>query len=484
MNPAEKIGLEPVIGLEVHAQLLTASKMFCGCRAAYGEPPNSLTCPVCLGHPGTLPVLNRQAVKFAVKTILALGGQVQHRSVFARKNYFYPDLPKGYQISQYDRPIGLGGKLSIDLGGITREIRLIRIHLEEDAGKSLHPEGEETFSRIDLNRCGIPLLEIVTQPEIHSPEEAREFLIKLKRILQYLGICSGNMEKGALRCDANISLRRQGTVAPGTRTELKNLNSFRAVARALAYEMKRQTGILNSSGEVIQETRFWDDVAEKTESMRGKEESEDYRYFPEPDLTACEIDREIIESVRSILPELPDAKKERLMSEYGLSAYDAGIMTDSLAVADYFEGVAKKIGSKKLAANWVMVEVLRALKEKNIEICDFNLSSDLLSELLLSVESNIISGKMAKDIFEEMVISGRRASEIIDQKGIRQITLREELVPIIDKVLNTEREQVEKYKDGKTRLFGYFVGKVMEATAGRANPELVNEILREKLDGR
>lgn len=483
MKNVEKTGLEPVIGLEVHVQLLTASKMFCACRAAYDAPPNSLTCPVCLGHPGALPVLNRKAVEFAVKMILAVGGKVQHHSVFARKNYFYPDLPKGYQISQYDQPIGLGGNVDIEVEGVAREIGLTRIHLEEDAGKSLHPEGDENFSRIDMNRCGIPLLEIVTQPEINSPEEAREFLIKLKRILQYLGICSGDMEKGALRCDANISLRQSGAVGPGIRTELKNLNSFRAVARALAYEMKRQAGVLDSGNEVVQETRLWDEATERTESMRGKEESEDYRYFPEPDLAACEIDREFIESVRATLPELPDAKRVRLVSEYGIPVYDAQVLTDRPDIADYFEGVAKKVGDKKKASNWVMVEVLRVLSEKKIEICDLNVSTDMLSELLLSLESNIISGKIAKAVFEEMVATGKRASEIIDQRGIRQITDREELLPIVDKILNNEQEMVQKYKEGKAGLFGHFVGRVMAATDGRANPRLVNEILREKLDG-
>jgi aspartyl-tRNA(Asn)/glutamyl-tRNA(Gln) amidotransferase subunit B len=472
-----------VIGLEVHAQLLTRSKMFCGCRNDFGAPPNSLTCPVCLGLPGALPVTNEKAVEYAIGMVLAVGGTVQLFSEFARKNYFYPDLPKGYQITQYENPIGLGGKVAILTNGLARDIELARIHLEEDAGKLIHPEKEPEISRVDLNRCGVPLLEIVTEPTIGSPQEARFFLSKLKQILQYLKICSGDMEKGALRCDANISVQPKSAENLGSRTELKNLNSFRAVEKALTFEINRQRAILENGGEVVQETRLWNEGDQCSEAMRSKEESEDYRYFREPDLPPLIIGESWIQKIMAELPELPDAKKIRLKKEYRISEYDASVLAESATLADYFEDVAKKIDDPKLAANWLMVEVLREIKERRIDLDQFFIRPGMLAELLLGLKSNIISGRMARDIFMEMAETGKRAGDIIDEKGIKQITDKKGLLAVIQKVLRQEHEKVDKYKAGKVRLFDYFVGQVMKATDGQANPELVNEILREKLDG-
>ena len=474
---------EPVIGLEVHAQLLTASKMFCGCRAEFGAPPNSHTCPVCLGHPGALPVLNKRAVEYAVKMILAVGGEVKFHSVFARKNYFYPDLPKGYQISQYDRPIGMGGKVHIDLKGYSKTISIARIHLEEDAAKLLHPEHGEGVTRIDFNRCGVPLIEIVSKPDIRTPHEARAYLNKMKQVLRYLNICSGDMEKGALRCDANVSLRLRGSEGFGIRTELKNLNSFKAVEKALTYEIERQAEILESGGVVSQATMLWDENRQKTELMRGKEESEDYRYFPEPDLINLEIDEKRIEDIKSSLPELPDVKMNRIVKEYGIPRYDAAVLTDSPELADYFEAVAKGVKDKKLASNWVMVELLRVVRERKADIRSFVVNPEMLAELLQNIESGIISQKMAKEIFEEMVNTGRRAAAIIDEKGLKQITDKDELICTVGIVLNAQKDQVEKYRHGKTGLFEFFVGQVIRETGGKADPRVVRDILKEKLDG-
>lgn len=483
MKAEKKIDYEAVIGLEVHAQLLTDSKLFCGCKAEYGAPPNSLTCPVCLGHPGALPVLNKKAVEYAIRLILAVGGKVQEDSVFARKNYFYPDLPKGYQISQYDQPVGIGGKINMDLDNHSREIGLIRIHLEEDAGKSMHPADNDTVSMIDFNRCGVPLLEIVTEPDIRTPREAHAFLIKLRRILQYLKICSGDMEKGALRCDANVSIQRQGLDHAGNRTELKNLNSFRFVEQALEFEIERQKGIVAGGGEVAQESLLWDEKRQRSVIMRGKEESEDYRYFPEPDLLPLHIEQNRIVEIKAGLPELPDARKNRIIFQYGVTPYDAAVLTDSSELADYFEAVAMISEDGKLTANWVMVEVLRAINEQKVEIGGFLISPNMLGQLLCRLKSNIISGKMAKEIFEEMAAAGKDADTIIKARGLKQISDPGQLTAVIDKVLSHNGEKVRQYKDGKTGMFNFLVGQVMKATGGQANPELVNRILREKLDG-
>ncbi len=473
----------PVIGLEVHVQLLTESKLFCGCRNEYGAPPNSRTCPVCLGHPGALPIVNRRAVEFAVKMILAVGGRVNHHSLFARKNYFYPDLPKGYQITQYDRPLGTGGSVRIDLPEYFTEVTLRRIHVEEDAGKSLHPESGETYTRLDFNRCGVPLIEIVTEPEIASPQEAHAFLKKLRRIVQYLGIGSGDMEKGALRCDANISMRPKTGSDLGVRTELKNMNSIHAIEKALAYEIERQTGILRQGNEIIQETRLWNETTKQTESMRGKEESGDYRYFPEPDLPPLIIALELIESIGRQIPELPDRRRERLAQDYGIPDYDATVLTESKPIADYFEQVAATVTNRRLASNWIMVEVMRVLNEKNIGIEEFSLAPEALAELITFIESNAISGSIAKEIFNEMVDTGRPAAVIVEEKNLRQISDENKLTEIIDAVLMQEAQQVELYRGGRTRLFDYFIGQVMKTTGGRADPELVRRILKEKLHG-
>lgn len=474
---------EAVIGLEVHAQLLTDSKLFCGCRNEYGLPPNSLTCPVCLGHPGTLPVLNEKAVEYAVKVILAVNGEVQLNSTFARKNYFYPDLPKGYQISQYDRPLGLGGSIRCDSESSSRDININRIHLEEDAGKLLHPENGGGVTRVDFNRCGVPLIEIVSEPEIHTPREAHSYLNKLRRILRYLGVCSGDMEKGALRCDANISLRPAGQDDFGVRTELKNLNSFRAVEKALTHEIERQSAILDSGREVSQMTLLWNERQGVTEILRQKEESEDYRYFPEPDLPELTIDGRWLSDVRKSIPELPHAKKDRFIRQYGLPEYNSGVLTSSRDLADYFEAVAGEVTDKKMASNWVMSELLGAIKDQGVDISDFSVGPKMLAGLLQKIETMVITGKIAKQVFADMVVSSNTADQIIREKNLSQIVDKAELKAIIKKVLDIQTRQVQLYREGKKGLFDFFVGQVMMVTGGRANPELVGKLLKEILDG-
>lgn len=481
---AEFDGYEPVIGLEVHAQLQTNSKIFCGCKNAYGEPPNTLTCPTCLGLPGALPVLNKQAVEFAMSMILAVGGTVHNRSVFARKNYFYPDLPKGYQISQFDKPIGEGGRIDFRLeDDIEMSCGLIRIHLEEDAGKSIHPEKGENFTRVDLNRCGTPLIEIVSKPDMHSPQEAYAYFVKLKQILQYTGVCSGDMEKGQLRCDANVSVRPVGETTFGTRTEVKNMNSFKSVERAIIFEIERQVKLLKSGGSVTQATLLWDESRQVAEEMRSKEESHDYRYFPEPDLVNLVIADQWITETKNNLAELPDPKAKRFIEQYGIRPYDAMVLTDTRELADYYEEAMTHTDDSRTASNWVQSELLGVLKTSDENILTFKVRPKMIADIVNKINSNEISGKIAKQIFAEIVESGKSVDEIIEKQGLKQISDESQIQQVIDKVLNDNPDNVTKYKSGKTNIFGFFVGQVMKATQGQANPGLVNKLLKEKLDG-
>ncbi len=473
---------EVVIGLEIHAQLATKSKIFSGASTAFGALPNTQACAVDIALPGVLPVLNKEAVNMAIKFGLAIDAEIAPRSVFARKHYFYPDLPKGYQISQYELPVVGKGRVEIEVDGKKKTIGVTRAHLEEDAGKSLH-EDFAGMTGIDLNRAGTPLLEIVSEPDMRSVEEAIAYAKKIHELVQYLEICDGNMQEGSFRVDANVSIRRPGEPL-GTRTELKNINSFKFLEKALQYEIERHMDILESGGTIVQETRLYDSVKDETRSMREKEEANDYRYFPDPDLLPLEITPEMIETVRETLPELPDAKRERFMSQYGLPAYDAGVLTASRELADYYEEVVKVVGGEpKLCANWVMVELLGALNKENLLLSESPISAAMLGELLTRIVDNTISGKIAKDVFEAMWAGEGRADEIIEAKGLKQITDTAAIEAIIDEVIANNPQQVEQYRGGKDKLFGFFVGQVMKATQGKANPKQVNELLRKKLDG-
>jgi len=472
---------EPVIGLEVHAQLLTNSKIFCGCSAKFGAAPNSHTCPVCLGMPGVLPVLNKTVVEFAMKMALATHCRINFMSNFARKNYFYPDLPKGYQISQYALPLAEHGYVDIETEAGKKRIGLTRIHMEEDAGKLVHDEHLPS-SYVDLNRTGVPLIEIVGEPDIRSAEEAAAYLRRLHETLVYLEICDGNMEEGSFRCDANVSLRPVGQETFGTRTELKNMNSFRNVQRALEYEIKRQEYILESGGEIVQETRLWDDTQGLTLPMRSKEEAHDYRYFPDPDLVAIHVDDAWIKDVESTLPELPLEKRERFIREYEIPAYDAGVLTASKPLAEYYEAVVKVCGKPKPAANWVMGDLLRFLNEDRGDIRTCPVSAEALGDMIRLIEEGTISGKMAKDLIQEMYKTGKTPGTIIEEKGMVQITDEGALAQVIDEIIAANPNQLEQYRSGKDKLFGYFVGQVMKATQGKANPQLINELLKQKLD--
>ena len=475
---------ESVIGLEVHAQLLTRSKLFCSCATVFQADPNEQTCPICLGMPGVLPVLNRQAVEFAIRTGLAMQGQVTPVSRFARKNYFYPDLPKGYQISQYEEPLIAGGGLSVDVDGTSKHIRLIRIHLEEDAGKSIHGEhlADPSKSYVDLNRTGVPLLEIVSEPDLRSPEEARTYLQKLKTILEYIEVCDGNMEEGSLRCDANVSLRPKGVETLGTRTEIKNVNSFRNVQRALEYEIERQAEVLDGGGRVVQETRLFDANRGVTLPMRSKEEAHDYRYFPEPDLVPLRIDQEWIERVRQDLPELPDARRRRFVTHYSLPDYDADVLTASRALADYYEATVRLYNQPKVVSNWVMGDVIRELNRQHHTPQQAPVTPAHLADMLHLIDEGVLSGKIAKTVFEEMYRTGKPARAIVAEQGLVQMTDSTALEAVIHKVLADHAAQVEAYRAGKQQVFGFFVGQTMKATQGKANPALVNELLRKFLD--
>ncbi|MHC1727772.1 MAG: Asp-tRNA(Asn)/Glu-tRNA(Gln) amidotransferase subunit GatB [Syntrophobacteraceae bacterium] len=473
---------EPVIGLEIHAQLTTRSKIFCGCSTRFGGSPNTHTCPVCLGMPGVLPVLNREVVEYTIRMALATRCSVAPLSRFARKNYFYPDLPKGYQISQYELPLARNGWVEIETSGGAKRIRIHRIHLEEDAGKLIHDE-HQPVSFVDFNRTGVPLIEIVSEPDIATSEEAASYLKSLREILRYLEICDGNMEEGSLRCDANISLRPAGTTGLGTKTELKNMNSFKNVQKALDFEIRRQKVVLERGEAVVQETRLWDTGRNVTISMRGKEEAHDYRYFPDPDLVPVVVSEEWIEQVRSHLPELPEAKRERFLSEYGLPSYDAQVLTSSKPLAAYFEKAVKEFPQPKVISNWMMSELLRELNRDNREIEECPVSPEDLAQLLILLDSGVISGKIAKAVFEEMYTTGGSARRIVDEKGLVQVRDESEIESAIDQVLSENPKEVEQFRGGKDKLLGFFVGQVMRKTKGKANPQIVNDILRKKLAG-
>ncbi len=472
---------ETVIGLEIHAQLATLSKIFSGASTAYGAEPNSQACNVDLGFPGVLPVLNREAVAMAGRFGLAIGAGVERRSVFARKNYFYPDLPKGYQISQYELPIVGRGQVTIDIeDGATKVIGVTRAHLEEDAGKSLH-EDFHGMSGIDLNRAGTPLLEIVSEPDMRSPREAVAYMRKIHTLVRYLGICDGNMQEGSFRCDANVSVRPRGQAEFGTRTELKNLNSFRFVERALRFEVERQIDVLEGGGEVVQETRLYDPERDETRPMRGKEEANDYRYFPDPDLLPVEIGEDFVAALQTSLPELPDAKRSRFMEKYGLGHYDAGLLTANRATADYYEAVLAAGADPKLAANWITGELSGALNRDGVDIEQSPVDAALLGGLLARIADDTISGKIAKQVFEAMWRGEGDADTVIEARGLKQITDSGAIEKIVDDVIANNPGQVEQFKAGKVKLMGFFVGQVMKATQGKANPKQVNELLRKRL---
>ena len=475
---------EPVIGLEVHAQLLTESKIFCGCSTRFGEEPNQNTCPVCMGFPGVLPVLNKKVVEFAIRAGLATHCEIARYSRWARKNYFYPDLPKGYQISQYELPLCNNGHIDIEANGDKKRIRLTRIHMEEDTGKNIH-DVRGDYSLVDFNRCGVPLVEIVSEPDIRSSEDACRYLRNLRAILQYLEVCDGNMEEGSFRCDANISMRPQGASELGTKVEIKNMNSFKSVEKALEYEIRRQMEVLSEGGKLVQETRLWDADREVTRSMRSKESAHDYRYFPEPDLLPLVIDEKWIEEIRSGLPELPEKRRDRLVSQYGLPPYDAELLTSRRDVADYFETAVKIHSNPKAISNWVMGDLFRVIKERKLDeklrITAWPVLPEHLAGMVRMIDEGKISGKMAKSLFEEMLASGQPADRIVREKGLQQVTDLGNIEKAIDEVLAAHPQQVSDYRAGKEKVFGFLIGQIMKATQGKANPQMVNEILNRKL---
>lgn len=474
---------EAVIGLEVHAQLLTDTKIFCGCSTKFGNEPNSNVCPVCLGHPGVLPVLNKKVVEFALLMGVATKSKINTNSIFARKNYFYPDLPKGYQISQYEKPICEFGNVEIEKkDGTKKNIGITRIHMEEDAGKSIHDRGETTC--IDVNRCGVPLLEIVSEPDMHTAEEAYLYLAKIKQLVQYLEICDGNMEEGSLRCDANISVRpdKSGQKEFGTKAEIKNMNSFRNVERAINYEIKRQIALIGDGGKVVQQTLLWDADANEAHPMRSKEEAHDYRYFPDPDLVPIEISVEWFNEIKAKVPELPDAKRVRFINVFHLPVYDAEVLTQSKELANYFEQVTNVTNDYKAASNWVMVEVLKVLNEQKIDIEEFAVTPQNLGGLINLIQQGTISGKIAKDVFAEMLETKQTAEKIVREKNLVQISDTSEIEEIIQQIFDANENQVKEFLEGKEKVFGFFVGQTMKATKGKANPQVVNELLKKKFE--
>jgi aspartyl-tRNA(Asn)/glutamyl-tRNA(Gln) amidotransferase subunit B len=480
------MSFEPVIGLEIHAQLRTASKIFCGCSTAFGAPPNTHVCPVCLGFPGALPVLNRAAVDLAIRAGLALNCHINDTSIFARKNYFYPDLPKGYQISQYERPLASAGALEYQSADGPKRVGITRVHMEEDAGKSLH-EGFSDSDRktyVDFNRSSVPLIEIVTEPDLRSAAEAAEFFSRLRAILVWLEVNDGNMEEGSLRCDANVSVRPRGSSTLGTKAEVKNLNSFRFLQKALEFEIERQIEVLESGGRVRQETRLWDSAAGVTVSMRSKEEAHDYRYFPEPDLPPLTLDHARVAGIRAGMPELPDARRRRFVERLGLPEYDAAQLTQSRALADYLEATIRAAVPPKSVSNWMMGELTRALKESGREISESPVSPERLAGLLTLIERGAISGAIAKGVFEKMFNSGQSADEIVRAEGLTQIDDESHIQDLIAKVMQANPDAVKGYRAGKTSTFGFLVGQVMKAASGKANPKRVNESLKRALDAR
>lgn len=470
---------EAVIGLEVHAQLLTNTKLFCGCSIKFGSPPNTNVCPVCLGHPGALPVTNKNAIKYAVLMGLAVNCKINEQSIFARKNYFYPDLPKGYQISQFEKPICENGYIGVlSEKGTRKKIRIKRIHLEEDAGKSIHDQGSDTL--VDLNRCGTPLIEIVTEPDISSAKEAYEYLINLKQIVTYLGICDGNMEEGSLRCDANVSVRKYGEKL-GTKTEVKNMNSFRNVERAIDFEIKRQIEILEEGGTIIQETLLWNADLNEAFPMRSKEESHDYRYFPDPDLMPIIISEEWKNKIAEQMPELPKVRKQRFINEFKLPLYDADILTNSKELADYYEDVLKVTDDYKSASNWVMGDILKVINEDRISIKNFYISPENIGKLINLINSKTISITIGKEVFIELLKEDKDPLIVVEEKNLVQISDSSQLEVIVDSIISSNPKQVEEFRNGKEKVFTFFVGQVMRETKGKGNPKIVNELLMQKL---
>jgi len=471
---------ETVIGLEVHAQLLTETKIFCRCSTKFGAEPNTQTCPVCTGMPGVLPVTNKKAIEYAIKTGIAMNCAIAPYSRFARKNYFYPDLPKNYQISQYELPLCEHGFVEIVVDNKVKRIGITRIHMEEDAGKNIH-EGRGDHSFVDLNRTGVPLMEIVSEPDIRSPREAAEYMKKLRAVLRYLGVCDGNMEQGSLRCDANISVRLFGQKEFGTRTELKNINSFKFVEKALEYEVRRQISVIEDGGKIIQETRLWDSAAGVTQSMRSKEEAHDYRYFPDPDLAPIVVGKEWIDSIKVTLPELPDEKRKRFIAQYSLPEHDAELLTDEKAVADWFEKAVEAGGQAKTVSNWMMGDLMRIMNEENKSVEEISLKPEQMAGMLALIDNGTISGKIAKTVFEEMCRTGKDAAVIVKEKGLVQISDTGEIEKAVDEILAKSPDEVARFRAGDEKLIGFFVGQVMKATKGKANPKLLNELLMKKL---
>jgi aspartyl-tRNA(Asn)/glutamyl-tRNA(Gln) amidotransferase subunit B len=472
---------EAVIGLEVHAQLLTETKIFCSCSSKFGSSPNSNICPVCLGHPGVLPVLNKKVVEYAVMMGLATECKINERSIFARKNYFYPDLPKGYQISQYEEPICEHGKITIEFkDGSKKDIGITRIHMEEDAGKSIHDQGNETL--IDVNRCGTPLCEIVSDPDMCSAEEAYLYLTKLKQILTYLGVCDGNMEEGSLRCDANVSIRLKGETKLGTKAEVKNMNSFRNVEKAIEYEIARQIDIIEEGGRIIQQTLLWNADSNKVIPMRSKEEAHDYRYFPDPDLMPVVVEESWKNEINARIPELPETRRNRFVSQYTLPKYDAEVLTSSRELADYYEKVITVTNDYKSASNWVMTDILKVINDDKITVNECPVSAENLGKLIKLINDKVISGKIAKEIFPEMLKTNSDPNSIVKEKNLVQISDTGEIETVIDKILSANQKQIEEFLSGKEKVIGFFVGQIMKEMKGKANPQIVNDLLKTKLE--